>query len=93
MAEDIGVIDSDVVNLGKDDAALVFRQETEDVEVFIPGGSVDDHRVASTSVMLATYFAYACSSDNPEIRKAVRTIMDTCDKEMEKWLRETGKRK
>jgi|WetSurMetagenome_2_1015567.scaffolds.fasta_scaffold00049_51 hypothetical protein len=86
-----GAIDSNEFKLGKDDAAIIFRQETQDVELIIPGVSVDDGAKASESCIMASWFAFACITDNPAVRRAVRVIIDEYDKSIEEWIKETGK--
>ena len=82
-------IDSDKVTLGDEDAAIVFRGEEVGVEIYIPDGSKNNGKTASSSVILAACLAYAVSTDNPKIVKAMRLIIDEGTKSMEEF----GKKK
>jgi hypothetical protein len=56
------------------------------VELVIPGGSKDDGTLANESVLLASWFAFACMSANPIVRNAVETIGDEYDKGIAEFI-------
>ena len=93
MSEELKTVNDNVIHLEEQDAALVFRQKEMAIEIVIPNGDKDDHVPASEATILASWFAYACVTDRPEIRKAIGIIEKCYTEDIEKWLKETGKRK
>jgi hypothetical protein len=79
------IVEKDTFNLGVNEAAVIFREKDDAVEVILPESAKEE---VSPQVLLASVVGYACLTVNPIVQSAMKTILDEFDKDMEKFKEE-----
>jgi hypothetical protein len=79
---EVSQVDSPAAYLATDDAAIVFRNESKNLELYAVGINTDDVNPPSPAMMVATMFIYAYACQKPEVRNAMMLIKINFEKDM-----------